>query len=365
MMLRLRQCNLMPLRALLNGLEIVSVDYSDDQWSELKDMVAQDHTQLILPCCNQVGVLQKTKGLKYFGHPKPGNPCRSKPESTEYLKSKMEIIMACQENGWKATPEFSESNWRADVLAVKDGMRLAFEVQWPKPSLEEVTLKQHQYKDSNVRGCWLIQIPKTNKYSRLLTADKEAPIFKIRNHETGDIVVDFSNQAIPLKDFVAKLLNRSIKHCEHYRLQPEQDVEIVFFETSCWKCKQAQHLYTIVQGLKSICDKEIHLMGSMWSGDDIDMSPVILAAVQGIMESEKDLHVGQVKIRCSNTLNNSYLSHGCYYCDVIFGDFYLRTEKMDGLSDPKRRIFKQRLNMGIPKQEGPHWCHSIGGEFCE
>ncbi len=357
----------MPLRAFLNGQEIISLEYSDSEWTELKDKIKKNNNQLTLPCCNQAGFLRTSiKGLKHFVHAKSGNVCDWKPETPEHLRSKIEIVKACHENDWKAIPEFSEKDWRADVLAIKNEMRIAFEVQWSKQTMEDTKFRQQRYKESNVRGCWFFRtLPKVSKFDSSILVDKEIPSFEIHKDEIGEIMVNFTNDRIPLKDFVTKLLKRNIKHCEHYRLQPKQEVEIVIYETSCWKCKKLQHGFTVDQHLKTICNKDMYLMGSMWDGDDIDKHPVILSAVKEIMKSEKDIKIGQVKRRYSKTIESSYLSNGCYYCDVIFGDFYLSSEKLDGLHDSNSRTFKRTLDLGIIKQEGQHWCHSTTNEFCE
>ena len=78
-----------------------------------------------------------------------------------------------------AIPEFSEADWRADVLAVQGGKRIAFEVQWSRQTYEETSLRQERYKASNVRGCWLFRIaPKEMlDYDKTSVADKEIPAF--------------------------------------------------------------------------------------------------------------------------------------------------------------------------------------------
>lgn len=358
----------MPLRAFLNGQEIISLEYSDNQWSELKSKLKKNNTSLTLPCCSQAGFLRtSSKGLKHFVHAKSDGTCDWQPETSEHLKSKVEIIKACHENNWKAIPEFSENDWRADVLAIKDDMRIAFEVQWSKQTMEETNFRQQRYKESNVRGCWFFRsAPKElTRYDKSIVAIKETPSFKIQKEDNGEISVAFNERNIPLKDFVDSLLKRKIKFCEHYRLQPKQEVGIVIFETSCWKCKKAQHSYTVDQHLKTICNGDMYLVGSMWSGDDLDRNPVVINAVKEIMRAEPEVKIGEVKVRYSHTIHNSYLSHGCYYCDALFGDFHLTTDKMDGLNDPNKRIFKKLLELGKIKQGGNHWCGVGSGEFCE
>lgn len=234
----------MPLRAYIDNEEFISVDQTDEQWNDLKKRLKTKESLLILPCCKQEGFLRtSSKGLKHFVHAKSDNGCDWKPESPEHLKAKIEIIEACRENSWKATPEFSETNWRADVLAVQNEKKIAFEVQWSKQTFEETKFRQDRYKESNVRGCWFFRTaPKELRdYDNNLSANKEIPAFKIFKDENSSITAQLGQTKLPLKSLVDSLLKRKLRFCEHRRLKPKQEVTIVFFEISCWKCKKPQH----------------------------------------------------------------------------------------------------------------------------
>jgi len=360
----------MPLRAYIDNEEIISINLSDEYWNDLKKRIKSKDSLLTLPCCKQKGFLRtSSKGLKHFVHAKSVNTCDWKPESIEHLKAKIEIIKACEENGWKSIPEFSETNWRADVLATKNEKKIAFEVQWSKQTYEETKFRQDRYKESNVRGCWFFRTaPKElRNYDDSLIADKEIPAFKIFKDEDSNIIAQLKQTQLPLKSLVDSLLKRKIKFCEHIRLKPRQEVTIVFFETICWKCHKPQHLWTIEQNLLTVCNQDFYLMGSMWDSDDIDKSPKIYEAVKQYLRTEngKHLKIGELKKRYSKTVNESYLSHGCFYCDSIFGDWFLNTEKIDGQNNPQSIRHKIELDLGIIKEEGKHWCYSENGEFCE
>ena len=147
---------------------------------------------LTLPCCEQEGYLRiSRKGLKHFVHSKSACPCNWKPESPEHLKAKVTIIEACRESGWEAVSEFSENDWRADVLAVQGRKRIAFEVQWSRQSYEETQYRQKRYKESDVRGCWFLRIPpkEMTDYDKSLVTNKDIPAFKIYKDEHLNIIV--------------------------------------------------------------------------------------------------------------------------------------------------------------------------------
>lgn len=204
----------MPLRAYINDEEIISIDLDERQWDDLKKLVKSKEAILKLPCCNQEGFLRKSsKGLMHFVHAQSEHNCDWKPESPEHLRAKIEIIEACKENGWKAIPEFAESNWRADVLAIKNDKRIAFEIQWSKQSFEETKFRQERYKESNVRGCWFFRtVPKElKKYYEELLAVKEIPVFKISKDDNSNISALLNDTKLPLKSFVNSLLTKKNK----------------------------------------------------------------------------------------------------------------------------------------------------------
>ena len=323
----------MPLRAYIEDKEIVSIDLNDEEWSALKARLKAKEIVLTLPCCGQEGFLRTSnRGLKHFVHLKSANPCDWKPESAEHLKAKVAIMEACREQGWDAIPEFSEADWRADVLAVQGGKRIAFEVQWSRQTYEETRLRQERYKASNVRGCWFFRIaPKEmSDYDKTLVADKETPAFKIFKDENSNILAQVGKVQMPLKALISNLLARKLKFCEHIRMAPKQKITIIFFEMKCWKCGTLQYCYTVEPSLKSVCNCDFDVERSSWDDHDIDKHPGVYAAVQDFLQTEegRQLKVGPVKKRYSRTVADSYLSHGCYYCDAIFGDFHLIEEKL-------------------------------------
>lgn len=357
----------MPLRAFLNEVEIVSIDLSNEKWDEIKKKLGTKEITIKLACCSQDGFLRKSVlGLKHFVHSKSGELCDWKPESPEHLKSKIHIIEACRQNNWEAIPEFSEGPWRADVLAVKGKNRIAFEVQWSKQSFEQTIIRQNRYKESKVRGCWFFRsAPKELKTHNRLKANAEIPAFKIDKNEAGEILVEFHDSKIPLIQFVDNLLNKRLKYCSQIRLKPVQKIAILFFEISCWKCRRNQHCYTVNKNLLTICNNEVNFLEQ--NGSELDKDPQIVDAVNQILKSEqgRNLRVGLVKNRFSKTVGGSYASHGCYYCDSIFGDYHLITAKMDAHNYSSTCSFEVDFNLGEITESYKHWCFSESGEFCE
>ncbi|MFV0398214.1 MAG: competence protein CoiA [Bacteroidales bacterium] len=360
----------MPLRGYLDNDEIISFEQTDEQWNSIKQRLKTKESALRLSCCLHEGFLRRSnKGLKHFVHSKTDNSCDWKPESSEHLKAKIDIIEACKVNGWEAIPEFAEANWKADVLATQGNKKIAFEVQWSKQTFEETQFRQDRYNQSNVRGCWFFRTaPKElRNHDNDLIANKEIPAFKIFKNENGNIVSQVNGIQMPLKSLVISLLNRKFKFCKHIRLKPKQEVTIVFFSIDCWKCKKSQHLYTVERKLLSVCNQEFHIMGPMWDGNDIDKNPQIFEAVKLFIKTKEGEHlkIGQLKKRYSKTVQNSYLSHGCFYCDAIWGDYPLIAAKMEERYKSSNIRHIVEIDLGIQKEDSQHWCYSESEIFCE
>jgi len=361
----------MPLRAFVNEIETISIDLDNERWSDLKKLVKSHSSVVRLPCCNQNGYLRTSStGLKHFVHSNSRHNCDWKPESAEHLKSKIEIIEACKESGWKAIPEFSENNWRADVLAIRGKTRIAFEVQWSRQTLEETKFRQERYRNSSVRGCWLFRTaPKEMRkfVEPDLKADNEIPAFKIFIDENSNIQAQMNSEQLSLRSLVNNLLNRKLKICKKIRVKTKQEVEIIFFETVCWKCEKPQHLWTVEQNLIAACDLPYLANGNLWNCTELDKNPAIHKAVLEILKTNagSSLSIGTLKHRFQKKNNKSILSHGCFFCDSIFSDYYLKSEKIHSYYDTRNIRKKVDLEMNDLRVDFEHWCFSENGDFCE
>lgn len=358
----------MPLRAYIDGEEVVSLNLTEEEWYVLKKRIRAKTTAVKLPCCGQEGHLRKSsRGLKHFVHPKSAFTCNWKPESPDHLKAKTEILEGCEDAGWPARPEIAEANWQADVLAQKGDKRIAFEVQLSKQTLEETESRQERYRNSGVRGCWFFK-----RMPNGLPPSKHLPAFEIFK-EKDQAYIFYSvigNRKMSVKYLTESLLKGKFKYCENLSITPPQKIIIAFFEIACWKCKKNQHLYAVSQGdeVEASCGESIAL-GSIETlfNTELDKHPEVYKAVKSICQSAegKHLKVGQLKQRYSKTVKESYLSHGCYYCDALFGDFFLLHEKDDGLNSQSSTWFTKKVNLRSFKVEQPHWCYSETREFCE
>lgn len=375
----------MPLRAFIDNEEVISIEKTNEEWIELKNKVKSKKSILTLPCCGQEGFLRtSSNGLNHFVHQKSDKNCNWKPESPEHLKAKIEIIEACKLNGWKAIPEYSEANWIADVLAIKNDKRIAFEIQWSKQTYETTKFRQARYQDSNVRGCWFFRtVPiELRDSDGSIIADQKIPLFKISKDENSDIVAHLGKSLLPLKKLADKLLKRKLKFCKSFRLNPNQKIEIIFFDTVCRKCKKPQKCYTVGQNqhFSSICHKEFDLFETLRSTvgrEDykcyyLDTDPIVYDSVQQFLNSSggKDYKIGPLRGSYDKYKKSHLTYHGCFNCDAIFYGDYLVFEKQEA---QMHNIDKITIEMGLEGQsyfkdyplKGHHWCYSEDGNFCE
>ena len=360
----------MPLRAKINGKEIISTYLSKDEWKDLKYNIKINQLDVLISQTNKQGYLRTSKlGLQHFAHKKGEKPENWKPESRQHMLAKTEILLACKEVGWEAKSEYIENNWIADVLAIKGNIRIAFEVQWSRQSYDKTIERQTNYKNDNVRGCWFFKTPPKQilDYENYIIAEKELPIFKIYETETNEIWVDQYGKKFPIRDLVISLLNRNMKFCKNLVSKIVQKIEIFFPTIECWKCKTRQHVYVIQDTLISKCGQPIEIHDTDWNNNSLKHNHQIHEAVSNFMKTEKGkfIRIGEIKERYSHTIKSSYMSFGCLKCDSLFGDFHMPNVYIYKIQH--KRCFSIFANIKIHsiKEEKTHWCFSKIQDFCE
>jgi len=369
----------MPLRAIINQQEVISSLLSDEEWDELKREVKSNGLEVIIAQTKRPGYLRKSKlGLNHFVYQRGQKPDNWKPESPEHLWIKNEIILGCRDAGWKATPEFMEDNWIADVLAEQDDKRIAFEVQWSSQTGERTLERQEEYLKSKVRGCWFFKTPPKEyrePFSEEIKALKGLPMFRVIKNEAYEIVVLFNENEYSIRSFVCTLLQGKIKFRRNLTAKPVQTIEVTFYKHSCWKCGKLQDLYFLPGTVESKCGHDLYLSNTMWDGGDLAKDPEIVEEVKNLVDpkSNKPYQIGEVKPRFSRTVEKVYPSFGCYYCDAIFGDFFLSRERLEASNDPNNTKHNLSINLkGVYDKdhdefadaEAGHWCYNEEKSFC-
>ncbi len=273
-----------------------------------------------------------------------------------------QIFDVCKAMGLQTQLEYRGKDWRADVFASNGQSQYAFEVQLSPQSLKKTQERQAKYIRDGIVGCWLFEKEPARQKVEL----EELPMFKLEQTKNGIIVSLKKRKTLPLDIFIYDFVNDKIRFC--HTLNPLPYVEIFFLEMRCWKCGAKNHIYYIAP-FRSPCNTLINFDEAMWASDKLAFHPAIVEKIQDYanIEEGKHLQLAPVKTRYSHTVGDSYMSFGCYKCDSIFGDWFVREaviESWDGNGIVDKLKFKIDFDLNL-RQEIPHWCHPGEYDFCE
>lgn len=148
----------MPLRAVIEGKPVTAPDLSDKEW---KDLAARHRQGLpvIMPCCGAPGHLRRSKrGTRHFYHAVDSG-CDYAEESKEHLEIKEQLYRICRSMNWQTYVEYPapDRTWISDVYAVRDGRRVAFEIQISAIPLSELEDRDRKYRDNGIESYWLLE----------------------------------------------------------------------------------------------------------------------------------------------------------------------------------------------------------------
>jgi hypothetical protein len=149
--------------------------------------------------------------------------CDWKPETAQHLYAKSEIVVGCRNAGYHPKSEVSGPDWRADVLAVKGAIKIAFEVQISPQGLRETLLRHERYKRDRIRGCWFFKKPPERMDQPYVVDEtddlpwqehsppsRELPVFRIAEEENIP-VVRLNGRTFQLRAFVRMILNKEVQ----------------------------------------------------------------------------------------------------------------------------------------------------------
>lgn len=359
----------MPLRAFADReKEVIAPFLTDDEWYILEAAVRTKKSVIFLPCCQNTAYLRTSKlGTRHFVH-KRKSGCDWVPETVSHLMAKSEIALACKNVGYDVSTEVSGSDWRADVLATKKLIKVAFEVQLSNQTMEDTWERQDRYESDGIRGCWFFsKLPTDSDY-----ANRDLPLFKLLVNTNKEFTVALNGKSFTLSFFVESLLQKRICFCKTMRIKQKQSVRVVFFETKCWKCGKLSHVYYVEEPYASCCGGYEERYDTMWPVEEDEKAEFrseILSLVEKFLKTDagKHLKVGAIKSRYSRTVGHSYFSFGCYYCDAIFGDWYVCEESLFARADSNASVICEGMVFVLNPAtwNKNHWCFPEDGDFCE
>ena len=319
----------MPLRCETpDGVTIQATDCDEAQWEALRERNRQ-RRDLTMPCCNADTVLKKSpRGTRFFAHKpsKDKDRCHWKPETEVHRYLKTVALNAARNAGWTAhteepgtTPGGEE--WTADVLARKGRHTVAVEIQWSGQTNDETMKRQERYRQSGVRGLWLLRQPDFPNSKDLPAAciggsledglkiliPRHDPDFDRRSRRN----VNDWLQTLEPDAFMRAVFERRFRFGAEHAREVQARIETGTME--CWKCRRSTR---IVIGLRLRVGphEEFERL------EIADEMPQLEQQIRDAVSHRGD--IGAVRKRYSKTVHSRYVANSCAHCDALIGRFY-------------------------------------------
>jgi hypothetical protein len=227
-----------PLRALIDGVDCISVAMNVDEWQRLRTRLRSSAQAAVLPCCG-VRAVPKTShlGTQFFAHYKRVK-CVFATETEQHRMIKQALLRGCRDAGWCAQLEHSaaDGSWRADVLATRGERAVAFEIQWTKQSAQETARRQRIYEVANVRGCWLFRsLPRMSEH-------RDIPAFGLSIGQRATLpTVKLNSKTIAIEEFAATMLSGGCKFRPQLTIVSPYYASVHLRQTVCPACRSVAH----------------------------------------------------------------------------------------------------------------------------
>jgi Competence protein CoiA-like family len=303
----------MPLRCLdAAGRSIHSFELTDEQWRALQAENRRARHLRMPCCCAQVALKRSRLGMPFFAHKVVGT-CTSAPEREAHLRLKRMVVEAARANGWIAETEKSGASpsgkqWKADVLARKGKSQVAVEIQWSSQTTEELLRRQARYRESGVRGLWLLRqpgFPITREFPAVCIGGSVEQGFLALIPSLG------GHEPMPMPEFLNAVFGKRFR----FGLQPgtRATVDVRAGILSCWSCGADTR---IIVGIDvAFASNELS-----FTMPEIGDHKVLLDSVLSRLPA--DLEIGSIRRRFSKTQGRSYVSNGCFHCNALIGQFF-------------------------------------------
>ncbi|WP_336220702.1 hypothetical protein [Citrobacter amalonaticus] len=310
----------MPLRALLDGLDIHSFEFDELAWENLK-MTYKAHS-LVMPCCGHSAFPKtSTLGNFFFAH-KSGSHCPYVADSPEHLYLKFLIAQQATDAGWSVMTEkqigmFDGIPAVADVYCTRNNVSLAFMVQFPQCDDRWIEDRQAEFTEAGIhRTLWLRKLRKRSEYySHGIYQDYNLPVFGIRQNESGDFYLPQFDVCVD--DFIAGVFAGKLSWFPDRRkpliasIQPRT--------VNCRRCRKPTNIIERI----GICDHSGMFVADLFFGDE--------RAKDLLQENMNCLNLNSRGIGQLKSRRRSYgISNGCWHCDTLISDDSLYYSGNDG-----------------------------------
>ncbi|WP_339343566.1 hypothetical protein [uncultured Psychrobacter sp.] len=226
-----------------------------------------------------------------------------------------------------------QQQWKAPLYAEKGKAKMAIELLWADADIREIGNKNILYKRAGIRALWLVygdedECGRCALENEFTYRYKELPVFKFSIREDdaayvhnvffyNETYTDYDGIAFTLQDFIKSMFSGDIYF--KLRIDGERTMNLITYSRDCWKCKKAT---TIVAGVRYY-ENPYGLYDVQVPNFDFTVRDVPLADINIINQQLAGrLRFGTLKPRYSKTLNESYMSNGCFHCDALLGAFF-------------------------------------------
>ncbi|MGH8194856.1 MAG: competence protein CoiA [Woeseiaceae bacterium] len=316
------------------GLSIHSFDLTDEQWRSL-ELENRRARHLRMPCCSSAVTLKRSRlGTPFFAHKAVGT-CTTAPETEAHLHLKRMAVEAARGNGWMAHTEVtgtspSGEQWKADVFAQNGKSKVVVEVQWSSQTNEELLCRQERYRQSGVRGLWLLRHPGFPVTRALPAACIGGSL------EEGFLALipscSGSQQAVAMRGFLDAAFSKRLGFGLPLGIHATVSIRAGFLW--CWSCGA---LTRIITGVDVAFGPDEFGFTIPELGEYSQPLDSVLSRLPG------DLEIGRIKPRFSKTQGRSYMSNGCFHCNAFIGEFFEHDawDEQDTVSTFSIRISKE------------------------
>ena len=327
---------------------IYSFQYDPKDWIALKE---NKESVFEMTCCGNQAILKTSKlGTQFFAHkvkPKHTN-CSTGGESAEHIHIKYLVMKELDRNGWAVevekrgfTPNGEE--WIADIYAEKGRAKIVIEVQWSPQSFIEIKRRQQAYKDSGIRGAWLLRSGSANRRNAIvgdfMYSTKHLPVFSIyknkgvsnNSYEVCNINKINANQGLTYKPlipiqlelscFIEKLVSSKIKFDLESSVTSQLSLDIM--KMDCLACGKVTETVVSVNVRSTDTAYGIERSSNSYNTPVDQCSKKTIDFVNANFSQMYGF--APLRNRYSENKGDSYIANSCTHCDALMGRNYLKS----------------------------------------